>query len=179
VRVREAAELLKVAPDEMIQRLAAIIDERRKLERQLAEAKRELALMQTKAQVHTSAIAGDQSLAENVIFKVVTDVSSKDLRGMVDAYKTNFRDGVFTVLTKTDDKVSFVVGVAGNFATANSASNIAQQVSEVFGGKGGGRVDFAQGGGPNVERLSEAEQLFDKLVIRPAQTTKKSADTDV
>ena len=43
-RVREAAELLKVTPDEMIERLAAIIDERRKLERQLADAKRELAL---------------------------------------------------------------------------------------------------------------------------------------
>ena len=43
-RVREAAELLKVSPDEMIERLAAILDERRKLERQLADAKRELAL---------------------------------------------------------------------------------------------------------------------------------------
>ena len=43
-RVREAAELLKVSPDDMIERLAAVLDERRKLERQLAEAKRELAL---------------------------------------------------------------------------------------------------------------------------------------
>src|SRR5262245_10853750 len=175
-RVREAAELLKVGPDEMIERLAGILDERRKLEKQLADAKRELALLQTKSEAQGPAPGAEQAREKNVIFQIVSDVTSKDLRGMVDAYKARIRDGVFTVVTKTNNKVSFAVGVAGNYTTANSASNIAEQVSEVLGGKGGGRPDFAQGGGPNVARVEEARELFYTLVTRPEGITKKSAD---
>jgi len=175
-RVCEAAELLKVGPDEMIERLAGILDERRKLEKQLADAKRELALLQTKSEAQGPAPGAEQAREKNVIFQIVSDVTSKDLRGMVDAYKARIRDGVFTVVTKTNNKVSFAVGVAGNYTTANSASNIAEQVSEVLGGKGGGRPDFAQGGGPNVARVEEARELFYTLVTRPEGITKKSAD---
>ena len=164
-RVREAAELLKVGPDEMIERLAAILDERRKLERQLAEAKRELLLTQSKVESGRPT-AGSQT-RDDVIFKYVPNASPKDLRSLVDAYKTSIGDGVVTVITTTNDKASFAIGVAGNYTTANSASNIAQQVSEVLGGSSGGRVDFAQGGGPNIEKVNEAGELVYRLVQKP------------
>jgi alanyl-tRNA synthetase len=172
-RVREAAELLKVGPDEMIERLAAILDERRKLEKQLADAKRELVLAQSRVEPSWP-IAGSPT-RKDVIFKIVTDASPKDLRSLVDAYKTSLGDGVVTVVSTSNDKASFAVGVAGRHATANSASNIAQQVSQVFGGSSGGRVDFAQGGGPNVDKVGEAEKLVFKIVVSP--TAEEAAKT--
>jgi alanyl-tRNA synthetase len=172
--VREAASLLKVSPDEMIDRLAAILEERRKLERQLADAKRELVLIQNR--VETSAATPGSQKPEDVVFRFVPGVSPNELRSLVDAYKTSQPNGVVTFVTSNNDKVSFAVGVTGNFTTVNSASNIAQQVSEVFGGKGGGRIDFAQGGGPHVDRVTDAERLFYSLVTRPEEPTKKSAE---
>ena len=166
-RVREAAELLKVGPDEMIERLAAVLDERRKLERRLADAKRELALTQSKIEMHQSTSAEDQ-ISTHIISTIVSDVAPKDLRGMIDAYKTSIGDGVVTVISTTNDKASFAVGVAGSYATANNASSIAEKVSEVLGGKSGGRIDFAQGGGPNVERVNEARELVFTLVRKPS-----------
>jgi alanyl-tRNA synthetase len=165
-RVREAAELLKVGPDEMIERLTAVLDERRKLERQLADAKRELALTQSKIEMHQSTSAEDQ-ISTHIISTIVSDVAPKDLRGMIDAYKTSIGDGVVTVISTTNDKASFAVGVAGSYATANNASSIAEKISEVLGGKSGGRVDFAQGGGPKVERVNEARELVFTLVRKP------------
>ncbi|HEV3242422.1 MAG TPA: alanine--tRNA ligase [Methyloceanibacter sp.] len=172
-RVREAAELLKVGPDEMIERLAAILDERHKLEKQLADAKRELVLAQSNVEPGWP-IVGSPTRTD-VIFKIVPDASPKDLRSLVDAYKTSIGDGVVTVVSTSNDKASFAVGVAGRYTTANSASNIAHQVSQVFGGSSGGRVDFAQGGGPNVDKVSEAEKLVFKIVISP--TAEEAAKT--
>jgi alanyl-tRNA synthetase len=158
-RVREAAELLKVSPDEVITRLAAIIDERRKLERQLADAKRELAL-------GGSARAGGEGAASAVrelggiklLARVVHGVAPKDLRGLVDEAKKQLGSGVVAVIGVSDEgKAALVVGVTGDLSQAHDAVELARIGAEALGGKGGGgRPDLAQAGGPDGARADAA-----------------------
>jgi alanyl-tRNA synthetase len=166
-RVREAAELLKVAPDEVITRLAAVIDERRKLERQLAEAKSQFVLMQG---LQAEATVGAPTVLTNSgqkIVRVVADATPKDLRRLVDDLKSKMGSGVFTFFSSTGGKVSMAVGVAGDYASANSAVEIAKAAAEILGGSAGGRPDFAQGGGPNVGKIDEARHAVDQMIREP------------
>ena len=112
-RVREAAELLKVSPDEMITRLAAIIDERRKLERQLADAKRELALGGGVASGGDGAAATVRDLGKvKLLARTVHGVAPKDLRGLVDDAKKQLGSGVVAVIGVSEEgKAGLVVGV--------------------------------------------------------------------
>ena len=159
-RVREAAELLKVTPDEMINRLAAIIDERRKLERQLADAKRELALG------GGAGSGGDGAGAAMVrdlgkvklLARTVHGVAPKDLRGLVDDAKKQLGSGVVAVIGVSDEgKAGLVVGVTADLTGTYDAVELARIGAEALGGKGGGgRPDLAQAGGPDGEHADKA-----------------------
>ena len=102
-RVREAAELLKVSPDEMIQRLAAIIDERRKLERQLADAKRELALGGGGARAARAAPAVRELGRVKLLARIVHGVAPKDLRGLVDDAKQQLGSGIAAIVGVSEE----------------------------------------------------------------------------
>ena len=159
-RVREAAELLKVTPDEMINRLAAIIDERRKLERQLADAKRELALG------GGAGSGGDGAGAAMVrdlgkvklLARTVHGVAPKDLRGLVDDAKKQLGSGVVAVIGVSDEgKAGLVVGVTADLTGTYDAVELARIGAEALGGKGGGgRPDLAQAGGPDGAHADKA-----------------------
>ena len=164
-RVREAAELLKVSPDEVIARLAAIIDERRKLERQLSETKSQLVFVQG---LQAQATVGEPSVSGQKIVRLVPEATPKDLRKLVDDHKSRIKSGVFTFFTSAGGKASMAVGVAGDYASANSALEIAKTAAEILGGSAGGRPDFAQGGGPNVGKIDEARQAVDQMIREPA-----------
>ncbi len=164
-RVREAAELLKVSPDEVVTRLAAIIDERRKLERQLADAKRELALgggMRTGGEGAGSVreLGGVKLLA-----RVVHGVAPKDLRGLVDEAKKQLGSGVVAVVGVSEEgKAALVIGVTGDLTQAHDAVELARIGAEALGGKGGGgRPDLAQAGGPDGAR---ADQALEAIAVK-------------
>ena len=151
-RVREAAELLKVSPDEMITRLAAIIDERRKLERQLSDAKRELALGGGAAKGGDGAAAGIRELGSvKLLARTVHGVAPKDLRGLVDEAKKQLGSGIVAVVGVSEEgKAALVVGVTEDLAQTHDAVELARIGAEALGGKGGGgRPDLAQAGGPD------------------------------
>jgi alanyl-tRNA synthetase len=156
-RVREAAELLKVSPDEVIQRLAAIIDERRKLERQLADAKRELAL-------GGGGTGGAEPLAVRqlgkvkLLARVVQGVAPKDLRGLVDDGKKQLGSGIVAIVGVSEEgKAGLVVGVTADLTATYDAVELVRVGAEVLGGKGGGgRPDLAQAGGPDAARADQA-----------------------
>ena len=155
-KVREAAELLKVGPDEMTARLAAVIDERRKFERQLADAKRELAL--------GGGGAGDTAAAVReiggvkLLARIVQNVAAKDLRGLVDDSKHQLGSGIVVIISVGEEnKASLVVGVTDDLSTTNSAVDLVRIGAEALGGKGGGgRPDFAQAGGPDGAKAEAA-----------------------
>jgi len=159
-RVREAAELLKVSPDEMITRLAAIIDDRRKLERQLADAKRELALGGGGAAKGGDGVAaGVRELGSvKLLARTVHGVAPKDLRGLVDEAKKQLGSGIVAVVGVSEEgKAALVVGVTEDLAQAHDAVELARIGAEALGGKGGGgRPDLAQAGGPDGTRADQA-----------------------
>jgi alanyl-tRNA synthetase len=164
-RVREAAELLKVSSDEVIQRLAAIIDERRKLERQLAEAKRDLAL-------GPSASGGGASAVREVgkvklLARIVQGVAPKDLRGLVDDGKRQLGSGIVAIVGVSEEgKAGLVVGVTADLTATYDAVELARIGAEALGGKGGGgRPDLAQAGGPDGAR---ADQALEAIAARIA-----------
>jgi len=156
-RVREAAELLKVSPDEMIERLAAIIDERRKLERQLAEAKRELALGGGGGGA-PAAFAVKEIGNVKLLARVVHGVAPKDLRGLIDEAKKQMGSGIAAIVGVSEEgKAALVVGVTSDLTDTYDAVELVRIGAEALGGKGGGgRPDLAQAGGPDGARADQA-----------------------
>jgi alanyl-tRNA synthetase len=155
-RVREAAELLKVAPDEVITRLAAIIDERRKLERQLADVKRQLALGGSAGDGGASAVRDLGGV--KLLARTVQGVAPKDLRGLVDDAKRQLGSGIVAIVGVSEEgKAGLVVGVTGDLTARYDAVELARIGAEALGGKGGGgRPDLAQAGGPDGARADQA-----------------------
>jgi alanyl-tRNA synthetase len=163
-RVREAAELLKVAPGEMIQRLSAILDERRKLERQLAEAKRDLALGDGGGMA--AAPAAREIGKVKLLARTVQGVAPKDLRGLVDDGKKQLGSGIVAIVGVSDEgKAGLVVGVTPDLTATYDAVELAKVGAEALGGKGGGgRPDLAQAGGPDGARAEAALDAIAALI---------------
>jgi len=148
--LRQAAELLRVAPSEVPTRLQSLIEERKKLERELAEAKKKIAL----------GTGGGQDGAENPVRRVgevtmfartVQGIQPKDLRSLVDDGKRQIGSGIVAIVGVTDDgKAGIVVGVTDDLTKHYSAVDLVKAGAAAVGGQGGGgRPDLAQAGGPN------------------------------
>jgi alanyl-tRNA synthetase len=154
-RVKTLAGLLKVGQGEIVGRVEALMDERRKLERELAEARRQLAL-------GGSAGGGGQDVREvngvKYLGKVVTGVEPKDLKGLADEGKKSVESGVVCFIgVSADGKASAVVAVTEDMAGRFSAVDLVRIASAALGGKGGGgRPDMAQAGGPDGAKAAEA-----------------------
>ncbi|WP_425348994.1 DHHA1 domain-containing protein [Methyloligella halotolerans] len=177
-KVREASELLKVGPDDVITRLAALVDERRKLERQLAEAKRELALGGGGAQAGGDADAIQDLGKVKLLARTAQGVPAKDLRGLVDEGKKRIGSGVVAIVGVSEDgKASLVVGVTDDLTGEYNAVDLAKAGATVLGGKGGGgRPDMAQAGGADGAKADEAlaaiaAQLSGSAAPNLAETT--------
>ncbi|WP_294314270.1 alanine--tRNA ligase [uncultured Sphingomonas sp.] len=153
-RLREAAATLKTTPDEVPARVAALLDERRRLERELAEAKKALAM---------GGGAGGPSGPEQVggvafIGQVLDGFDAKGLRGAVDEAKQRLGgSGVAVMVAVNDGRASIAVGVTDDLVGRVSAVDLLRKAVAVLGGQGGGgRPDMAQGGGPDGSKAADA-----------------------
>ena len=148
-----AAAALKTAPAEVPERVAALLEERKRLEREVAELRRKLATGAGAAtQPEAREIAGIAFTA-----RVLEDLPPKDLKPMVDELKKQVGSGVVTLVSVADGKASLVVGVTDDLTARVSAVDLVRAGSAALGGKGGGgRPDMAQAGGPNVGAAKEA-----------------------
>ncbi len=156
-RLKQVASALKVAPQDAVARLETVLEERRKMERELAEARRQLALG------GGSGPAGGASEKEEVggvgfLGKVVAGVAPKDLKSLADEGKKSLGSGVVVFVGTSDDgKASVVVGVTDDLTQRFSAVDLVRKASEALGGKGGGgRPDMAQAGGPDATKAQDA-----------------------
>jgi alanyl-tRNA synthetase len=156
-RLREAAGLLKSTPDEVPARLAALVEDRRRLERELAEAKKALALGgggATKAEADAP-----EMLASGVAFsgKVIDGLDPKSLRGLIDDQKKSAGSGVFAIVGTNESRAAVAVGVTDDLVGRYSAVDLVKLAVATLGGQGGGgRPDMAQGGGPDGAKGAEA-----------------------
>ncbi len=154
-RVQAAAAALKTAPAEIVARIETLLDERRKLERELAEAKKALAL-------GGGAAKGDDGVSEvkgiKFLARVLKGISPNDLKGVVDESKTKLGSGVVALVGINDEgRAGLIVGVTADLISRFSAVDLVRVGSAILGGKGGGgRPDMAQAGGPDAAKADEA-----------------------
>jgi len=143
---RETASAIKTPIGELAGRVAQLSEERRKLERELAEAKKQLALAgPAKSGEDSETIAGLKA-----VLRLVEGVSPKDLKSLADGAKSQVGSGVVAFVASADGKASIVAGVTDDLTSRISAVDLVKAAAEALGGKGGGgRPDMAQAGGPD------------------------------
>ncbi len=165
---KATASELRVPVDEMPTRIAALLDERKRLERELSDAKKKLAMGGGDASAN-----GDDGVEDiagvKVMARTLTGVEAKDLRSLVDEAKKKLGSGiVILVANDPEGKAALVVGVTADLTGANNAVQMVQAgVAELGGKGGGGRPDMAQGGGPDGGAAQAALAAIKKL-IKPA-----------
>lgn len=154
--LKTAADALKAQPKEVPQRLTALLEEKRKLERELSELRKQLATGGGAGGPQVKDLNGVKYAARRL-----DGVPAKDLRGMVDALKKELGSGVVALTSVADGKVAVVVGVSADLTAKLNAADLVKIATPLIGGQGGGgRPDFAQGGGADP---AGAEKALDAI----------------
>ncbi len=153
--VKSLATLVKTTPDDVETRVKALLDERKTLERELAEAKKALAMGGG-----SGAAAGTEvETIGDVKFhgQIVEGLNPKELRGLIDEAKSKLGSGIAALAAINDGRATFGVGVTDDLTERYNAVDLVRAGVEALGGKGGGgRPDMAQGGGPDGDKADAA-----------------------
>jgi len=156
-RLREAAAALKSSPDEVPARVVTLVEERKRLERELADAKKALAM--GGGTDKSDATGLEEVNGYKFIGQVVEGLNPRDLRASVDDMKKRLGSGIGALIAVNEGRASVAVGVTDDLAGQVSAVELVKVAVAALGGQGGGgRPDMAQGGGPDASKTSEALQ---------------------
>ena len=146
----EAAAALRTSPAELPDRVAALLEDRRKLERQVTELQKKLATGGTAAEIED--IAGVKFSGRNL-----GEVPPRDLKGIAEAIGKQMESGVVALVSTAEGKASIVVGVSPDLTARFNAVELVRAAAAAVGGKGGGgRPDMAQAGGPDGAQADAA-----------------------
>ncbi|RJF83836.1 alanine--tRNA ligase [Azospirillum cavernae] len=163
----EAASTLRVKPDEVPSRVAVLVDERRKMERELTDLRRQVALSGSAGGGAKNDGAGEAKDVAGVKFaaRVLDGLPAKDLKPMADALKAQIGSGVVVLIAGNEGKASIVIGVTDDLTSGLSAVDLVRVAAEALGGKGGGgRPDMAQAGGPDVALAPAAIAAIEQAI---------------
>ncbi len=163
-QLKGAASLLRTTPDEVEARVAALLDERKKLERELVGAKQVLALNgidlisgSTSIKFTSTATLTDSVGGTPFKDQILPEFDPKGLRSIVDEFKRELGSGVVVVVSVNEGRGTIAIGVTDDLTARFSAVDLVRVGVETLGGKGGGgRPDMAQGGGPDGTKAAEA-----------------------
>ncbi|MFL6760525.1 alanine--tRNA ligase [Sphingomonas sp.] len=154
-RLREAAATLKSAPDEVPARIGALVEERKRLERELADARKALAMGGGPGS--SEAVAPEDVNGHRFLGQVVEGLDPKDLRAAVDDMKKRLGSGIGALIAVNEGRASVAVGVTDDLVGQVSAVDLVKAAVATLGGQGGGgRPDMAQGGGPEGSKAKAA-----------------------
>jgi alanyl-tRNA synthetase len=143
-RLNDAAAALRTTPAELPERLTALVEDRKRLERQVADLQRKLA-------TGGSAEAVEEINGIKFAPRNLGDVAAKELKGLAEAIGKQLGSGVVALVSSAEGKASVVVGVSPDLTARFSAVDLVRAASAAVGGKGGGgRPDMAQAGGPDA-----------------------------
>jgi alanyl-tRNA synthetase len=161
--LRGAAGLLKAPVVEIEARVAQLVEERRKLERELGDARRKLAMGGAEAGEEPTRLVGSVKL----LARQVSGIDLKDLKALADEGKKRLVSGVVAIVGVTDDgRAGLVVGVTDDLTGTYDAVALVRRGAEALGGKGGGgRADMAQAGGPDGARAAEALAAIEAALV--------------
>ena len=158
----DTANLLKVPIADIPRRTEVLLEDRKKLEKEIVDLRRELA-------------SGNNDQSEikkisniNFIGKHLNDLPAKDLKGLADEFRSQIGSGVVALTSLHENKVSIVVSVTDDLTDEISAVDLVKLGANVVDGKGGGgRVDMAQAGGPNSAKVGEViESIENELMLK-------------
>ena len=150
--LREAAAALRTTPSDLPARIVSLVEERRRLERELSEARRAL------ANAGPATRAAEKRIGE-IAFdgRVVDGVPGRELKSLVDDLKRRIGSGIVAVISRADGKAAIVVGVTQDLTGRFDAVELVRLGAAALGGRGGGgRADMAQAGGPDAGRAEAA-----------------------
>ena len=159
----DAAATLKIAPHDLGTRIHSLLEERKKLERELADTRKKLVSGGGGGAAEVPEKVGDISL----MARLLDDVPPKDLNPMADEIKKQLKSGVIVLISSNEGKASIVVSVTNDLTKELSAVDLVRAGSEALGGKGGGgRPDMAQAGGPDGTKGGEAVTAIKGLIAK-------------
>ena len=161
----DAAAVLKVSPADLPGRIESLLDERRKMEKEITELRRQMATG------GGGGSASDIKEISGIKFagKTLDGVPAKDLKSLADDLKGQVGSGVVALISVNDGKASLVVGVTDDLAEKISAVDLVRAGSEAVGGKGGGgRPDMAQAGGPDGGNADAAINAIEEAISASA-----------
>jgi alanyl-tRNA synthetase len=164
---KTAAGELRTTLDEMPARIAALMEERKKLERDLSEARKKLAMGGGTAASASAGANGVRVVGDvKLMARAIEGVEMKDLKSLADDGKKQLGSGVVAIVGVTEDgKAGVVVGVTQDLVTRYNAVDLARVASVALGGKGGGgRPDMAQAGGPDGSKADAALEAIEKAM---------------
>lgn len=152
--LKHTAAILRTTPEDVEARVSALMEERKKLERELAEAKKALALGGGAAKAEN---ADEEVGGVKFSGQVLDGLDPKELRGLLDQAKQRLGSGVAVIVAVNEGKASIAAAVTEDLVGKVSAVDMVRAGVEALGGKGGGgRPDMAQGGGPDGSKAAEA-----------------------
>ncbi len=166
--LRQAAEAIKAAPTELPARLAALLEERKRLERELSDARRAAALGGGGRQ----AADGGAKDVSGVKFaaRALDNVPAKELKSLADDLKKELGSGVVALVAREEGKASIVVGVTPDLTKRFDAVELVRLGAAALGGKGGGgRPDMAQAGGPDPSQAEAALAAVERALAEKAK----------
>ena len=165
---KSAAGELRTTLDEMPARIAALMQDNKKFERDLSEARKKLAMGGAAAATGSAAGAAGVRAVGNVklMARSVEGIEMKDLKSLADDGKKQLGSGVVAIVGVTEDgKAGVVVGVTSDLTSRYNAVDLVRVASEALGGKGGGgRPDMAQAGGPDGAKADAALSAIEQAM---------------
>ncbi len=147
----EAAAAVRAGASELPQRVAALVEDKRRLERELVEARKAAAAGGGAAAPATKTVAGLK-----LAVRRLDGVPARELKSMADALKQQLGSAVIVLAATDEGKVSLVVAVTDDLVKRADANQLVKRAADALGGKGGGRPDMAQGGGPDPSKIDAA-----------------------
>jgi alanyl-tRNA synthetase len=163
---KAAASELRTTPEDVPARITALMEERKKLERELSDARKKLA-MGGSGSANGAAATGVREVGNvKLMARAVEGIEMKDLKSLADDGKKQIGSGVVAIVGVTGDgKAGVVVGVTPDLIERFNAVNLVRVASEALGGKGGGgRPDMAQAGGPDGAKADAALSAIEKAM---------------
>jgi len=158
-RAQAAADSLKVSLDDLPGRVEKLLEENRRLEREMEGLRNASRGSQT-----SDLLSGVKEIdGVKVLGGRIEGVDAKAMRGMVDELRDQLKSGVVLLVAESEGKVVLAVGVTKDLVGRFKAGDLIREVAGVVGGGGGGRPDFAQAGGKDASKIDEAVARFYSL----------------
>ena len=163
--LRETTDILKISAQDVPVRVSKLLEERKQLERELSDAKRQLALIGGGATAGSQEEGAREVNGINLIARSIDGLPAKELRGLVDDGKKQIGSGVVVFIGMDNGKAGIAVGVTSDLTDKLDAVQLVKAGAEKLGGTGGGgRADMAQAGGPDVSGGDAALEAIEAII---------------